>query len=150
MSRAVQFLQNATIDGKSHFSVAAKQFALQHTQKGVALILSDFMDKGGFEDGLRYLVGRQLDIYALQILSPDELTPDLAGDLKLVDCEDEDIAEITVSKPLMDRYKANLQAYCESLRDYCARRGISYVLAPTNQPFEALVLNYLRQRGLVR
>ncbi|MFH1417103.1 MAG: DUF58 domain-containing protein [Planctomycetota bacterium] len=150
MSRAVQFLQNTTIDGKSHFSVAAKQFALRHTQKGVALILSDFMDKGGFEEGLRYLVGRQLDIYALQILSPDELTPDLAGDLKLVDCEDEDIAEITVSKPLMDRYKANLQAYCESLRDYCSRRGISYVLAPTNQPFEALVLNYLRQRGLVR
>ncbi len=150
MSRAVQFLQDVTIDGKSHFSVAAKQFALRHTQKGVALILSDFMDKGGFEEGLRYLVGRQLDIYALQILSPDELTPDLAGDLKLVDCEDEDIAEITVSKPLMDRYKSNLQAYCESLRDYCSRRGISYVMAPTNQPFEALVLNYLRQRGLVR
>ncbi len=150
MSRAVQFLQSAAIDGKSHFSAAAKQFALRHTQKGVALILSDFMDKGGFEEGLRYLVGRQLDIYALQILSPDELTPDLAGDLKLVDCEDEDIAEITVSKPLMDRYKSNLQAYCESLRDYCSRRGISYVMAPTNQPFEALVLNYLRQRGLVR
>jgi uncharacterized protein (DUF58 family) len=150
MSQAVQFLQRVEIAGGSHLGMAARQFALRHTQKGVALVLSDFLDKGGFEAGLRYLLGRQLDVYVLQVLSPQELEPDLTGDLKLVDCEDEDIAEITVSKPLLDKYKANLQAYCESLREYCNRRGISYVLAPTDQPFETLVLNYLRRRGLVR
>jgi uncharacterized protein (DUF58 family) len=150
MSRALQFLKEVPAEGKSHFSVAAKQFAMRHTQKGVALVLSDFFDKAGFQEGLRYLVGRQIDIYALQILSPQELEPDLAGDLKLVDCEDEDVAEVTVSKLLLDRYKANLRAYCQSLRDFCNQRGIVYLLAPTSNPFDKLILNYLRHRGLVR
>jgi hypothetical protein len=116
----------------------------------VALVVSDFLDKGGFEDGLRYLLGRQMDIYVLQVLSPEEINPELAGDLRLVDCEDEDVAEITVSKVLLDKYKANLRGYCESLRTYCAARGISYMFTTTTQPFETLVLNYLRQRGMVR
>lgn len=150
MPQIVKFLEEMPIDGKSHFAAAARQFALRQSQKGVVLILSDFMDKGGFEAGFRYLIGRNMDIYVLQILSPEEVNPEYAGDLKLVDCEDEDIAEVTISKPLLDKYKANLQAYCESIRSYCTRRGASYYLAITDHPFEALVLNYLRQRGLVR
>lgn len=150
MPRVIKFLEDLPSEGRSHFTLAAKQFALRHTQKGVALVLSDFLDKGGFEGGLRYLLGRQIDIYALQILSREEMEPDLAGDLRLVDCEDDDVAEITVTRMLLNKYQANLRAYCESLRDYCNRRAIAYVMTPTSHPFETLVLNYLRQRGLVR
>ena len=150
LPRVIQFLEETPIQGKSHFAAAARQFASRHTQKGIVLVLSDSLDKGGFDQGLRYLLGRQLDIYVLQTLSPQEVTPELAGDLKLVDCEDEDVAEITVSKTLLDRYKANLEAYCESLRSHCTQRGINYMLATTDHPFETLVLNYLRQRGLLR
>ena len=150
MPRVIKFLQDLPAEGRSHLAVAAKEFAMRHTQKGVVLVVSDFLDKGGFEAGLRYLVGRQLDIYVLQVLSQQEMEPDLAGDLKLLDCEDEDVAEITVSRLLLNKYKANLRAYCESIRDYCNRRGIVYLMTPTTHPFETLVLNYLRQRGLVR
>lgn len=150
MPQVVRFLENLPIDGGSNFATAAKQFAMRQRQKGVVLILSDFMDKTGYENGLRYLLGREMDIYAIQILSPQEVEPDLAGDLKLVDAEDDDIAEITVSKPLLDKYKANLQAFCEAIRSHCAQRGVGYYYAITRQPFENLILQYLRQRGLVR
>ncbi len=150
MSQVVSFLESTPLEGKSHFAVAAKQFAMRQRQKGVVLILSDLMDKGGFEQGFRYLLGRDLDIYVIQILSPQELEPDLTGDLKLVDVEDDDVAEITVSKLLLDKYKANLQAYCESIRTYCMQRGAAYFLAITNNPFENLVMHFLRQRGLLR
>jgi uncharacterized protein (DUF58 family) len=150
LPKVISFLQDTPVDGRSLLSAAAKAFALRHTQKGVALVVSDFLDKGGFEDGLRYLLGRQLDIYLLQVLSMEELEPELAGDLKLVDCEDGDTADVTISKPLLDKYRANLRAYCENLRDYCNQRGIAYLFATTQQPFESLILTYLRQRGLVR
>jgi len=150
MPRVVGFLEDAVVEGKSHFSAAAKHFAMRHNQKGIVLVISDLLDKGGFQDGMRYLLGRQMDIYVLQILSPQEVDPPLTGDLKLVDCEDEDVAEITVSKPLLDKYKANLQAYCQSIRDYCTQRGANYLLATSDHPFETLLLTYLRQRGLLR
>lgn len=52
------------------------------------IVISDFMDKGGYADGIRYLLSRQLDLYAIQVLSPEEIDPPLVGDLKLRDVED--------------------------------------------------------------
>ena len=69
---------------------------------------------------------------------------------KLVDVEDDDVAEITVSGPLLQRYKQNLAAYRAALHEFCTRRGVSYLFTSNQVPFDRLVLTYLRQRGLVR
>lgn len=149
-SQMIAFLKRIPFEGLSNFSFAAKRFALRHKGKGVLVVISDFMDKGGYADGLRYLLGRHLDLYVIQVLSPEEIDPALAGDLKLVDVEDDDVAEVTVSKPLLNKYRAMLQAYCTELKDYCTRRGITYLFTSTRVPFDTLVLSYLRQRGLLR
>jgi uncharacterized protein (DUF58 family) len=150
MVKVVEFLSNLEPDGGSNFAEACKQFAIRHPQPGILLVLSDFFDKGGFEKGFRYLLGRNFDIYAMQVLSPEEIDPDLAGDLQLRDVEDGDLAEVTVSRALLNRYKRNLEAYCTSLKDYCTRRGISYLFTGTDTPFDRVVLSYLRRRGLLR
>jgi uncharacterized protein (DUF58 family) len=148
--RLLGFLQSIEPGGPSHFNNVCKQFAIRCPNKGVLIILSDFFDKGGFEQGIRYLLGRKYDIYAVQILSPDELEPELTGDLKLRDSEDDDLAEVTISRALVNRYKQNLQAYCQELREFCTRRGICYLFTKTDLPFDQLVLSYLRQRGLLK
>ena len=62
----------------------------------------------------------------------------------------EDIAEVSVSRALINRYKHNLKAYCEALQTYCTRRGMTYALAGTEGPFDQIVMGYLRRRGLLR
>lgn len=150
MRQVVQFLRGLPLGGASDFAAAARQLAIRQRQPGVLIVLSDFFDKGGFETGLRYLIGRKLDVYAVQILSPDEINPPLDGDMRLIDIEDDDVAEVTVTRVLLDRYKANLQAYCESLRSFCTRRGATYLFTSTEVPFDQLVLTYLRRKGLVQ
>lgn len=150
IGQVISFLERMRLEGQSDLPAVAKRFAIRHTGKGVVVVLSDFLDKHGYEDGFRYLLSRDLDLYAIQVLSPEEIDPQLAGDLKLRDVEDDDIAEVTISKPLLDRYKANLQAYCLELKNYCTRRGICYLFTSTQVPFDTLVLAYLRQRGLLR
>jgi uncharacterized protein (DUF58 family) len=149
-ARMLDFLKRLEFDGTSDLTAVAKRFALRHTGKGVVIVLSDFLDKGGYEAGIRYLLSRNLDLYVIQVLAPDEIDPQLAGDLRLRDVEDDDTAEVTISKPLLDRYKANLQSYCTALKDHCTRRGITYLFTSTRVPFDTLVLAYLRQRGLIR
>ena len=112
--------------------------------------LSDFFEKGGYEVGLRYLLGRRYDVYVVQMLSPEEVDPPFLGDLRLTDIEDDDTAEVTVSRALINRYKQNLQAYCGGLKEYCTRRGISYLFTTTDVPFDQFVLTYFRQRGLLK
>ncbi|GMU23161.1 MAG: hypothetical protein AMXMBFR13_32440 [Phycisphaerae bacterium] len=144
------FLSDLPVEGAGHMAAACRHFAIRHPQRGIVVVLSDFMDKGGYETALRYLVGRRYDLYVIQMLSPAEIEPDLAGDLRLRDVEDDDLAEVTVSRALLNRYKQNLNAYCGGLRDFCTRRGITYMFTSTAVPFDQLVLNYLRRRGLLR
>lgn len=137
-------------DSVSDFGEAARRIALSRRGKGVMIILSDFMMKEGYEAGLRMLVGRGYDVYALQTLSPQEVEPDVTGDLRLVDVEDGDRAEITVSAPLLKKYKQNLAAYCAGLREFCARREITGLTVRSDTPVDVLLLDYLRRRGVLR
>lgn len=150
MHHLIRFLQESEFEGTSNFAAACKTFALRASKHGILIVLSDFFDKGGFEEGIRYLLGKHRDIYVIQILSPEEIDPGLMGDLRLIDIEDGDAAEVTVSRALINRYKQNLEAYCQGLKDYCSKRGISYLFTSTDVSFEQLILNYLRRRGLLR
>jgi len=150
ISKVLGHLIDIEPGGAGNLTAACRQFAIRHPQRGVVLLLSDFLDKGGYEAGLRYLIGRKYDLYAVQLLSPQEIEPELLGDLRLRDIEDGDLAEITVSRPLLNRYKQNLNAYCRQLHDFCSRRDVTYLFTSTAVPFDKLVLTYLRRRGLLR
>jgi uncharacterized protein (DUF58 family) len=127
-----------------------KNFCVRNTGRGVVVLISDLMDKHGYEPALRYLMARQMDVYVIQVLSQAEIDPDVKGDLRLVDCEDADVAEITVSAPLISRYKATLGAFVSGAQEFCNRRGMNYLLANNQTPVKDLIGNYLRRRGLVR
>ena len=150
MHRIVQYLERLAPSGDSDLTAAARDFAIRHQGKGIVVVISDFLDKKGYETAFRYLLARNMDIYVIHVLSREEVEPELAGDLRLVDCEDGDEAEISVSAPLVKRYKDNLNAFVGGLKEWCTRRGMTYIFTTTQYPFEKLILNYLRERGLVR
>ena len=127
-----------------------KNFCLRNRGTGVVVLISDLMDKQGYEAALKYLMGQRADVYVIQVLSQEEIDPDVAGDLKLVDCEDQDVAEISVSGPLLARYKATLAAFTAGAQEFCSKRGMNYLLANNQTPVQELMTNYMRRRGLVR
>lgn len=144
-----RFLCSVQPGGGLDFRDAARRVALSRRGKGVMVLFSDFFMKEGYEDGLRLLVGRGYDLFCVQVLSPQELDPPIAGDLRLKDIEDGDLAEVTISAPLLKRYKANLAAYCDQLREFCARREITLITVRSDTPVETLLLDYMRKRGLL-
>ncbi len=127
-----------------------KNFCLRNSGKGIMVLISDLMDKNGYESALRYLLSQKMDVYVIQILSAEEIDPEIQGDLRLVDCEDSDIAEVTASAPLLARYKKTLNAFVSGAREFCNRRGMSYVMVRNETPIEQLVSKLLRKQGLVR
>ena len=136
--------------GGSSFGEACKRLAMSRRGRGVMIVMSDFFYKEGYEQGLRMLVGRGYDVVALQVLSPQEVEPDIRGDLRLRDVEDADAAEVTISAPLLKRYKQTLAAYCDELRTFCARRDITLLTVRTDLAMDTLLLDYLRTRGVLK
>jgi len=148
--RMLEYLESVQPGVNTPLAQGVKEFCLRNSGKGIVVLISDLMDKSGYDEALRYLLAQNMDIYVIHVLSPEEIDPDVKGDIKLIDCEDSDIAEITVSRPLLQRYKQTLASFIESAREFCNRRAISYLMTSTDNPVEQLVSNYLRKRGLVR
>ncbi len=136
--------------GEGSFTDAATRVALARQGKGVMVVLSDFFFKDGYEAGLRRLIGRGYDVVCVQVLSPQEVEPDLGGDLRLRDVEDGDVAEVTISAPLLAKYKENLAVYRERLRAFCAARDVALITVRSDLGVDTLVLDYLRSRGVLR
>ena len=127
-----------------------KDFVLRNPGTGIVVLFTDLMDKRGYESALRMLIGRRMDVYVVHVLAPEEIDPPLQGDLRLIDAEDGDQAEITISRALLDRYRQTVRSFIDTTRTFCSQRDMTYLLTPTDQPVEDLVTKYLRKRGVVR
>lgn len=139
--------------GGGDFAEAMKTIALARQGRGVMVLLSDLLFREGYERGLNYAAGRGFDVFALQLLSPQEIDPGehgIVGDLRLVDSEDGAEAEVTATPALLERYRSRLEAFVAELREFCVRRGIMHVSLDSTQAVDAVILETLRRRGLVR
>ncbi|MCA9258920.1 MAG: DUF58 domain-containing protein [Planctomycetales bacterium] len=150
LHRLVDQLRTIQPGEKTSLAEGVKNFCLRNRGKGVVVLISDFLDKEGYETALRYLVSQEVDCYVIHVLSREELEPDVQGDLRLVDSEDDDVAEITVSAPLLDRYQRTLTQFTGGIEQFCRRRGMQYVLCDSQTPPADLIGRHLRRRGLVR
>ena len=146
----LEYLESIEPGETASLTEGVKNFALRNSGRGIVVLVTDLMDKGGYESALRYLASRQMDVYVIHVLSQEELEPDVKGDLRLVDCEDGDEAEITVSGLLLKRYTETLNAFVSGAQEFCSRRGMNYLLANNQTPVKQLITSYLRTRGLVR
>jgi uncharacterized protein (DUF58 family) len=148
--RMVQYLDGIEPSESGSLATGVKNFCIRNPGKGIVVLISDLMDKQGYGGALKYLLSQQMDVYVIQTLSSEEMNPDIKGDLKLIDCEDKDVAEISASAPLLKRYQKTLAALVEGAREFCSRRGMNYLLANNQLPVDQLIASYLRKRGLVR
>lgn len=148
--RMVDYLESIEPDESATLEAGLKSFGLRNSGKGIMVLITDLMEKSGYETALKYLISQNMDVYLIHVLSQAEIDPDITGDLKLVDSEDGDIAEISVSQRLIDRYKSTLAQFIGGAREFCAKRNIVYMMTSTDRPVDRLVSRYLRQRGLVR
>lgn len=150
LNRLIDFVASVRPEHSGSLTSGVKQFCMSNVGRGIVVLISDLMDKSGYESALRMLVGKQMDVFVLQLLSPAEIDPELVGDLKLVDCEDSDETEISVSPFLIRRYQQTLASFIGQAKQFCAQRGIAYMMVRSDQGADELVGHYLRERGLVR
>ncbi len=127
-----------------------RNFGLRHPGRGILVLITDLMDKQGYEDALRYLSARRFDTYVVHVLSREELQPDVEGELRLIDAEDEQAVEITVGEPLVTAYDRTLKAFLREAEEFCTRRGLHYVFVDNQSPVEKTISETLRRRGLLR
>jgi len=145
--RMFTHLQGIRPTEKTSLIEGVRNFSLRHGGRGVVVLLSDLMDKRGYDDALRHLAARRMETYVVHILSREELRPDVQGDLRLIDCEDDEAMEVTVGANLLQAYDRTLQAFLADAREFCGRRGLNYLFVDNGISVEQVVTGLLRQQA---
>ena len=145
---SIQFFQNLTglsAQGSTALNDALRRGALEARRAGGAVVLSDFLDPAGYDQGLSALVARGFQVSAVQILALEEVNPSAFGDLRLVDSESGWTEEVTFGRYRLSAYQKTVQNFCQRLREFCAKRGINYFMTRSDASLEQLLLKQLRE-----
>ena len=148
--RLFDFLSRIEPEGETLMSGSLKEYVSNTRRAGLAIVVSDFLASDGYEDALKYLMSKRFDIFVVHLLCPEEQEPNFRGDLRLIDSETGEVREISLGQKTIRGYRNVLRSFCDGLRSYCHSRGITYIRASTEVPFEELILKYLRTGGLIK
>ena len=117
---------------------------------GLAVVISDFLCPGGYAEAVDYLLFRKQEVVLLHLLAPEEVSPSLGGDLRLIDSETRQSVEVSITPAVLARYRARVAAWQEEIRGYATARGATYVPLRADAPVGEVVLSALRQAGVLR
>lgn len=148
--RVFEFLRTCKIGGTTNIAECMKAFVAQHKRRGLAVVISDFYDPKGFEQGINTLRYYKHEPFVLQVYDQREAKPVLHGDLTVVDCETGDAKEVTVSKAVLDAYEREYDNYCRGLEAYCTKYAMPFFRTHTALPFDQLILTIFRSGGFLR
>jgi len=88
-----------------------------------------------------------LEIFALQILGPTELAPELTDDHRLVDCETLGQLDISSTGDLLALYHEHRAAHEAELAALCRQRSGRFLAVSAAEPLERVVFDLMRRRG---
>ena len=148
--RLLEFLDELQAQGTTDLHEGLRQFSLRNATPGMKVVISDFLDKKGFQGALKWLLRGGSEIVLLHVLSPQEVKPPIVGDLSLEDCEDGQVTEVSITSGLLKRYEQNLKALVGGLREYARTRGLAYFFVQSSNPVEQVILNSMRRTGVVK
>lgn len=148
--RLLQFLETITAVGPTDLNLSLRNYALYGRRPGLLFVISDLLSPGGYQEGVAALQARGYEVGLLHLLSPDEVNPPLGGDLKLIDVETAADAEITLDPTTLAQYRERLGDWLAEIAAYCAARQVHYIPITTDLPWEKLVMQTLRAKGVLK
>ena len=85
----MEYLTALKTEGRTSFLEVVRQFISAYPQRGLLIVISDFLDDAGCEKPLQYLADFGHELLLVQVWSEEDRTPPWDGELDLVDAETE-------------------------------------------------------------
>uniref|UniRef100_A0A7C4LNZ3 DUF58 domain-containing protein n=1 Tax=Schlesneria paludicola TaxID=360056 RepID=A0A7C4LNZ3_9PLAN len=150
LKRVLEFLEAIPAAGDFPIELAVEEVLKQPRGRGMAILLSDFLTFGRLERPLNLLFSAGLEVCAIQLLTPEELRPDLAGDVRFVDCETGHTLDVSSVGDLLAIYQEHLAAMQAELSLLCRQRSGRFLCLDADTPIDSILFDVLRRKGWVR
>jgi uncharacterized protein (DUF58 family) len=145
------YLERLSCGGSTDLDASLAAYAAQMRGSGLAVVISDLLSPPGYQRGIDALLSHRQDVVLVHVLAPDELEPpgDLMGEWWLIDSEDTESIDATITPSVVRAYRDVLAAYTKEVADYCRRRGVTYLLLRSDVRLEDVLLRTFRHAGVL-
>jgi uncharacterized protein (DUF58 family) len=142
-SPVMEYLSDLKTQGRTNFLEVVRQFITMHSQRGLLVIVSDFLDDAGSEKPLQYLADFGHELLLIQVWSEEDRTPPWLGELDLVDAETETRLELQFDDGAREKYTRAFDTYAAGLEQLAVRNNGRYVGVSTRMPIEDIIFGSL-------
>jgi uncharacterized protein (DUF58 family) len=147
---AMNFLRSLTPGGKTDFLSTAREFISEYPQRGLLLVVSDFLDDRDCEKPLQYLADFGHELMLVQVWMDEDREPPWEGELELHDAETGERLELAFDAETRERYTADFDEFSEHLERVALRNRGRYTGLATSVPLEQAVFSSLVSSGVLQ
>ena len=113
--RSLHFLERLESSGSTSLRSAFRGFFGARRTRGLVVVISDFLDREGFERSFQVIREYRHDVFAVHVTSPEEVEPVLADEVLLVDSELGQSTRTRVTPDLIKSYRETYARYCAEI-----------------------------------
>ncbi len=144
--RLVQHLQSLRPARESKLLQAVEDFLQRERRRGILFLVSDFFfEEEVLDTAFKKLAYFGFDVNVIQVLSPEEIRPDLRGFHALKDMETEKEMEIDIGTHLLSAYEQTLQEHLAMVEKIAKKYAFRYLFADSSQDCNKTVVQLLLQ-----
>ncbi len=140
---AEAYLRDLAAHGETDFDALARQFLGLYPQRGLVIIVSDFLDDGSCLRALQHLADYGHELMLVQLWTPDDRTPTTAGELELIDSESGEHQTISVDERAAKAYTEAFDLHAAAIQKLALRNGGRYSGLCTDESLEDVLFGSL-------
>ncbi len=144
---AADFLTQLRAGGRTDYFRVVRQFVSSYPQRGLLIVVSDFLDDRDCQKPLEYLADFGHELLLVHVWSEEDRMPPWEGELELIDAESGARLELEFDADARERYTAGFDAHRDALRKLALRHSGRFASLPTSTPIEEAVFGPLVAAG---
>jgi uncharacterized protein (DUF58 family) len=135
--------------GATDYLGVTREFISSYSQRGLIIVISDFLDDNGCERALQYLTDFGHELMLLHLWADEDRRPPWTGELELKDAETGASLKLDFDDQARQRYTLAFDEYCSTLQNMANRSGGRYAGIATSQALENVVFgDLIRMKGI--
>jgi len=144
-----RFLETLKPSGSTNFLKVVKQFLNEYPQRGLVIVISDFLDESGCEKALQYLADYGNELMLIQLWTEEDRTPRFSGEYDFIDAETSARLRIHVDADARRQYTAAFDKFAASIKTVAFRNNGRYAGLETSVPLEDAIFGSLLKSQVI-
>ncbi len=140
---AENYLRSLKSGGKTDYFEVARQYLTTYPQRGLTIIISDFLDDTDCLHPLQYMADFGHELLLIQLWGEEDRQPTGKGEIELIDAESGTHVKTTMDDQARNAYTEAFDGYADEIRRLALRNGGRYGGVSTRVPVEEAIFGPL-------